>query len=327
MNATIGHRSLATAATGGQGWTHLDIPDQTGRTVLVTGANSGLGYLTSLYLAGQGAHVIMTARDPDKGRQAHARIMATRPKGTVELRRLDLTDLSEVKAFAETLLSEGNRLDVLVNNAGIMMPPRTLTPQGHEQQFGVNHLAHFALTNLLLPLLARGRDSRVVTLSSDLHKRGKIHFDDLSGAHHYGRVAYYAQSKLANVLFALELHRRCKNLGVPIKSVLAHPGYAATNLQMSGPSGVLKWFMRFGNRFLAQPADMGVLPQLFAIAALDVRSGQFIGPDGPNEKKGYPTQVEPVAAGRDEDLADRLWQISEALTGVSFRAPDASLAL
>lgn len=297
-------------------WTLRDLPDQAGRTVLVTGANSGLGYLTCLQLAKRGAHVIMAVRDLGKGRLAQARIMAARPRGSVELRQLDLADMDQVKAFAQRLLDERKPIDVLVNNAGIMMPPRSLTPQGHELQFGVNHLAHFALTGLLLPLLLKGRDSRVVTVSSDLHKRGRIRFDDLAGNRNYGRIAFYAQSKFANVLFALELDRRLRAAGLPVKSLLAHPGYAATNLQMSGPSGALKLFMRFGNRFLAQPAEMGVLPQLYAIAAPEADSGQFIGPDGPNEKKGYPTQVQPVETARDRALAERLWRLSEALTGV-----------
>ena len=303
-------------------WTEKDMPDQAGRTVVVTGANSGLGYLTSLELARQGAHVVMAVRDLDKGRLAQARILATRPKGSTELRRLDLANLDEVKTFARRLLDEHKAIDVLVNNAGIMMPPRSLTAQGHELQFGVNHLAHFALTGLLLPLLLEGRDSRVVTLSSDLHKRGRLHFDDLAGKRKYGRVAFYAQSKFANVLFALELDRRLRAAGLPVKSLLAHPGYAATNLQMSGPSGVLKLFMRFGNRFLAQSAQVGVLPQLYAIAAAEADGGQFIGPDGPNEKKGHPTQVQPVEAARDHSLAERLWLLSEELTGVRIDFTD-----
>ena len=315
MNLMAKHRDVSTTA-GGRRWTHQDIPDQNGRTVLVTGANSGLGYLTSLHLAKHGAHVIMTARDPQKGRRAHTAVMAARPKGSAEVRQLDLADLGEVRAFAKDLLRNNDRLDVLVNNAGIMMPPRSMTRQGHELQFGVNHLAHFALTGLLLPLLLKGRDSRVVTISSDLHKRGRIHFDDPTGDRKYGRIAFYAQSKFANVLFALELHRRLTGAGLPVKSLLAHPGYAATNLQMSGPTGVLKLFMHIGNRFFAQPAEMGVLPQLYASTAVEADSGQFIGPDGPNEKKGYPTLVQPIQAARDETLAKRLWQVSEELTGV-----------
>lgn len=300
------------------GWTDASIPDQAGRTALVTGANSGLGYLTSLKLAQHGAHVIMAVRDLNKGYEAKARIEATSPRGRVELRELDLADLSRVKTFAGRLLASDTRLDLLVNNAGIMMPPRILTVQGHELQFGVNHLAHFALTGMLLPRLREGASSRVVTISSDLHKRGQIHFDDLAGARRYGRIDFYAQSKFANVLFALELDRRLRASGLPIQSVLAHPGYAATNLQMSGPSGVLKLFMHIGNRFIAQPAEMGVLPQLFAATAPEVQGGDFIGPDGPKEMKGHPTLVRPIPAAEDEVLAARLWQRSVELTGVAF---------
>ncbi|GAB3386724.1 SDR family NAD(P)-dependent oxidoreductase [Azotobacter armeniacus] len=305
-----------TSLSGPRGWTSSDIPDQTGRSVLVTGANSGLGFLTSLELARHGAHVLMTARDLQKGRDALARIQAHRPRGSAELRQLDLTDLEQVKAFGERLIAEETRIDLLVNNAGIMMPPHTLTPQGHELQFGVNHLAHFALTGLLLPRIGESRDGRVVTITSDLHKRGRIHFGDLAGEHKYGRIAFYAQSKFANVLFALELDRRLRAVGAPIKSVLAHPGYAATNLQMSGPRGILKLFLRFGNRFLAQPAEMGVLPQLYAATAPEVESGEFVGPDGRNEKKGYPTRVRPVEVALDTSLAGQVWQLSMDLTGV-----------
>lgn len=322
MNTNATPHNIVSADASGCRWNRSDIPDQTGRTVLVTGANSGLGYLTSLELAGRGANVIMTARDQERGRQARASILATHPNGSVELRQLDLANLDEVKEFASQLLNENRRVDILINNAGVMMPPHSLTQQGHELQFGVNHLAHFALTGLLLPMLREGRDSRVVTLSSDLHKRGHIHFDDLTGTRNYDRVAYYAQSKLANALFGLELDRRLAATGRPVKSLLAHPGYSATNLQKSGPSGLLKLILRFGNRFLAQPAEMGVLPQLYAATAPEAVSGQFIGPDGRNEMKGYPTLVQPVDAARDQDLAERLWQLSENLTGVRPYFPD-----
>lgn len=298
------------------GWTADDIPDQAGRVHLVTGANSGLGYEMSLALARRGAHVIMTARSEARGRAAVAGIRAAVPGASVELRLLDLSDLAEVERFAGRLGEAGTRLDVLVNNAGVMMPPRSLTRQGFELQFGVNHLAHFALTGLLLDRLAAGRDPRVVTVSSDLHRRGAIRFDDLDGGRRYGRVAFYAQSKLANVLFALELDRRLRAAGSPIRSLVAHPGYAATRLQRSGPTGVLELFLRLGNRFLAQPAAMGALSQLYAATAPGVQGGQFIGPDGRNEKRGHPTVVRPVATALDADPARRLWLLSEQLTGV-----------
>jgi len=297
-------------------WTANDIPDHSGRTVIVTGANSGLGFVTSRELARHGAHVIMTARDPIKGRAALDAILATRPRGSAELRLLDLADLDTVKAFAKRLLADGTPVDVLINNAGIMMPPRSLSAQGFELQFGVNHLAHFALTLMLLERIKASRDGRIVTVSSDLHKRGFIHFDDLDGARNYGRVAFYAQSKFANVLFALELDRRLKAAGIPIRSVLAHPGYAATNLQLSGPTGVLNLFMRIGNRFIAQSAEMGALNELYAATAPDIEGGVFIGPDGKNEMKGHPAIVQPIASARDEEVARRLWQVSEERAGV-----------
>jgi NAD(P)-dependent dehydrogenase (short-subunit alcohol dehydrogenase family) len=297
-------------------WTEQAMPDQSGRTILVTGANSGLGFVTSLELARKGAHVLMTARDPAKGEDALVRIRAAVPNASIELRRLDLADLDQVKSFARQLIDDKVPLDILINNAGVMMPPRTLTGQGFELQFGVNHLAHFALTGLLLETLAKQPDSRVVTVSSDLHRRGHIHFDDLDGAKTYGRIAFYAQSKFANVLFALELDRRLRAAGLPLRSLLAHPGYAATNLQTSGPTGLLNLFMRIGNRFMAQSMEMGALPQLYAATAPQAESGQFIGPDGRNEMKGYPTLVQPIATARDPEVAAKLWTLSEQLTGV-----------
>ena len=308
------------AAAARRPWAAESIPDQRDRIAVVTGANSGLGFLTSLELARHGAHVIMTVRNLEKGRAASERIRAVLARdggtGSVELRELDLADLEQVQRFSERLWEDGVEPDLLVNNAGVMMPPRTLTRQGHELQFGVNHLAHFALTALLWPRMQRRRDARIVTISSGLHRRGAIRFDDLSGERRYDRVAYYAQSKLANVLFALELDRRLRAAGVPIKSLLAHPGYAATQLQLSGPRGVLKLFMRFGNRFIAQSAEMGVLPQLYAATAPEAEGGQFIGPDGRRELEGHPTVVAPVAHARNLALAAALWQESERLAGV-----------
>ncbi|PSH65169.1 oxidoreductase [Phyllobacterium sophorae] len=297
-------------------WTTRDIADQTGRTFLVTGANSGLGYLTSLEVARRGAHVLMTARNQTKGIQAIQRIRSLVPDAKVELRLLDLADLAAVKSFAQQIIDDGTPVDVLVNNAGVMMPPRSLTRQGFEMQFGVNHLAHFALTALLIERLQKGNDPRVVTLSSDLHKRGRIHYEDLDGAKKYGRISFYAQSKFANTLFGLELDRRLRAVGNPVRSLLAHPGYAATNLQLSGPTGFLNVFMRIGNRFIAQSAEMGVLNQLYAATEPGVESGQFIGPDGRNEMKGYPTLVQPIGAAQDIADAGRLWRLSEELTNV-----------
>ncbi|MBA8903878.1 oxidoreductase [Phyllobacterium sp. P30BS-XVII] len=297
-------------------WTANDIPDQSGRTFLVTGANSGLGYITSLELARRGARVLMTARDETKGRAAVAQIRLIVPRAQLELHIFNMADLEQVKQFALGLITNETAIDVLINNAGIMMPPRTLTPQGFELQFGVNHLAHFALTGLLIERLSKGQDPRVVTVTSDLHKRGTIRFDDLTGAKAYGRVAFYAQSKFANAVFGLELDRRLRAHQSPVRSLLAHPGYSATNLQLSGPTGFLNLFMRIGNRFMAQTAEMGALNLLYAACAADVEGGQFFGPDGRNEMKGYPTLVEAVSSAKDPVLADRLWQLSVELTGV-----------
>lgn len=297
-------------------WTADQIPDQSGRSFLVTGANSGLGFITARELARRNACVIMTARDEGKGLQALEQIRAAVPGAKIELRLLDLADLDQVRNFAGALIAEKTSIDVLVNNAGIMMPPRSLTRQGFELQFGVNHLAHFVLTGLLLGQLKAGHAPRVVTVSSSLHKRGAIHFNDLDGAKAYSRIAFYAQSKFANVLFALELDRRLRRAGLPIRSVLAHPGYAATNLQLNGTTGLLRLLMRFGNRFFAQSAEKGALNLLYATAAPDVHGGQFVGPDGRHEKSGDPTIVQPVASAKDQALAERLWRLSENLTGI-----------
>ncbi|MFJ8013767.1 oxidoreductase [Streptomyces sp. NPDC096339] len=296
-------------------WTADDIPDQSGRTVVVTGANSGLGYVTARELARHGAHVILTARNADKGRTALDRLRGDLPGSAVELRSLDLADLDSVHAFVDAL---DTPVDVLINNAGIMMPPRSLTKQGFESQFGTNHLGHFALTGLLLERLRAGRDPRVVTVSSTLHKNGTIHFDDLDGQRSYSPRGFYAQSKYANVLFGLELDRRLRANDLPVLSLLAHPGYSATNLQSAGPTGLLKAILKVTNRYVAQDVETGALNQLYAAAAPQTQGGQFIGPDGRNESKGHPTLVQPVESAKDPETARRLWDLSEQLTGVRY---------
>ncbi len=299
-------------------WTAEKIPDQTGKSFLVTGANSGLGYVTARELARHGAHVIMAVRNEEKGREALKTIQGELPQARLELRRVDLSDLESVHRLADGLTSEGIAIDVLVNNAGIMMPPRSLSPQGHESQFAANHLGHFALTGLLFPVIAKGHDPRVVTVSSGLHRRGRIYFDDLTGERKYSPVAYYSQSKFANVLFALELDRRLRAASSPVRSLLAHPGYAATNLQSTGPTGVLAFLMRFGNSLFAQSMEMGALPQLYAATEAGAQSGEFYGPDGAGEQKGYPKVVKPVASATDPQTAARLWKLSEEITGVEY---------
>ena len=299
-------------------WSADDVPDQAGRTFIVTGANSGLGYETTVELAGHGGRVIMAVRSGAKGEQALAKLRALHPDASLELRLLDLSDLDSVRAFAEGTVADRIPVDVLINNAGIMMPPRSLTRQGFESQFATNHLGHFALTGLLLEMLKGGRDARVVTVSSNLHKRGSIQFDDLTGARRYTPTAFYAQSKFANVLFGLELDRRLRASGLPVKSLLAHPGYSATNLQSTGPTGLRNLALKLSNRLFAQDVKMGVLSQLYAATDPNAQSGQFIGPDGRGESRGHPTVVQPVEAAKNPAVAARLWSVSEELTGVHY---------
>lgn len=299
-------------------WTASAIPDLTGRTFVVTGANSGLGLASTRQLARHGAHVVMAVRNEIKGRQAVADIRAAVPDASLELRQIDLADLDSVKAFGARAHDDGLRVDVLINNAGVMIPPRTLSPQGHEVQFAGNHLGHFALTGLLLDLLQRGRDPRVVTLTSIGHHGGQIFFDDLTGARKYQRVKYYDQSKFANVLFGLELDRRLRAVNSPVRSLLAHPGITATNLQLSGPTGVFRVGGFLTNRLFAQDVEIGILPTLRAATSADAEGGQLFGPDGWRELRGHPTVVRPDPRAEDPETARRLWTLSEELTGVSY---------
>jgi NAD(P)-dependent dehydrogenase (short-subunit alcohol dehydrogenase family) len=299
-------------------WTAAQVKDQSGRRFVVTGANSGLGFETARQLAAHGAGVVLAGRSGGTGLAAVERIKAGNPGALVEFRLLDLADLDSVRDFAGMLARDAVALDVLVNNAGVMFPPRLLTRQGFESQFATNHLGHFALTGLLFDTIRRGEDARVVTVSSLEHKGGAIHFDDLTGARSYSPRGFYRQSKFANVLFALELDRRVRAAGIPVRSVLAHPGWSATNLQTSAPTGVMKQLMRIGNRVLAQSAEMGALSQLYAAVDPGAESGSFYGPDGLGELRGHPTRVRPAPSATDAGTARRLWELSEELTGVSF---------
>ncbi|MCT9077209.1 oxidoreductase [Streptomyces fulvoviolaceus] len=288
-------------------WNATHLPDLTGRTAVVTGANSGIGLTAATALAGAGAHVVFAVRDPKRG-EAAARTV----NGSTEVRRLDLADLSSVREFAAAW--EGP-LNLLLNNAGVMMLPQQRTRDGFEMQFGTNHLGHFALTNLLLPHIT----DRVVTVSSGLHKGGSgtINFDDLNLAANYNPTGAYAQSKLANLLFTLELQRRLTESGSPVRATAAHPGYAATNLQSHAASPVSRVFMKIGNRFMAQDDRAGSLPTLYA-ATQDLPGASYVGPDGFGEMRGAPTLVGRSAAASDPAAARRLWTVSEELTGVGF---------
>ncbi|MEV4433336.1 oxidoreductase [Streptomyces sp. NPDC049585] len=299
-------------------WTADHIPDQTGRTFVVTGATSGLGLATTRALARRGGHVILAVRDQTKGR----RIAAELPGARLDVRHVDLADLDSVRAFAGRLHAEYARVDVLINNAGVMAPPRTLSPQGHELQFACNHLGHFALTGLLLDLLSAGDDPRVVTVSSLNHRKARIDFDDLHGERSYSPMGAYNQSKLANAVFGHELHRRLTATGSPVRSLLAHPGYTATALQMRASTAALRLLLgRIGNPLLAQRPDQGALPQLYAATAPDAAAGDFIGPDGAGELRGSPKRVPLSATATDPAVGSRLWDLSEHLTGIRFALP------
>ncbi len=298
-------------------WTARDIPDQSGRVAVVTGANSGLGLATATELARARARVVLACRDEVKGAGAGGRICSEVPAADVHVARLDLADLGSVRSFAENLGLE--RVDLLINNAGVMAPPRRLTKDGFESQFGTNHLGHFALTGLLLPRLLTAPAPRVVTVSSALHRRGTIDFDDLQGERRYNRWSAYGQSKLANLMFCFELQRRATAARTSLESVAAHPGYAATNLQFAGPNRFYeRAFMVIGNRLFAQSAEMGALPTLYAATVPDLPGGTYVGPDGRGEQRGYPRIVTAARKAYDEDAWRRLWEVSEALTGVHY---------
>ena len=297
-------------------WTAADIPDQTGRVAVITGANTGLGYETALALADHGAHVVLAVRNLDKGKDAAARITAQSPHADVALAELDLTSLESVRAAAEQLRSAHDRIDLLINNAGVMWTPKSTTKDGFELQFGTNHLGHFAFTGLLLDRLLPVAGSRVVTVSSVGHRiRADIHFDDLQSERGYSRVGAYGQAKLANLLFTYELQRRLAPQGTTI-AVAAHPGGSRSELTRNLPpllTSVAAVLMP-----LFQGADMGALPTLRAATDPGVLGGQYYGPDGFGEQRGYPKIVASSEKSHDVDVQRRLWAVSEQLTGVVY---------
>ena len=287
-------------------WTPADIPDLSGNTAIVTGANSGIGLAAARHLAAHGARVVLAVRDPGRGEDAAATI-----DGEREVRTLDLADLDSVRAFAAGW--EGP-VDLLVNNAGIMATPFGRTRDGFELQIGTNHLGHFALTNLMLDQV-RGR---VVTVSSNAHRMGRVDLDDLNWeSRRYGRWPAYGQTKLANLLFTLELQRRLDEAGSPVRATAAHPGWSATGLQGHTGSRFHHVVMAIGNRVIAQSDERGSWPTLFA-AVEDIPGGSYAGPDGIGQHRGKPRLVGRSAAARDADTARGLWELSERLTGTSF---------
>lgn len=303
-------------------WTATNIPPLRGRTALVTGA-AGLGFETARQLARAGADVIMASRDPDRGAEAVARIQAETPSASVRFEAVDLASLASVSALATRLRGQTDVLDLLVNNAGVMTPRRRMeTEDGFEIQFGTNHLAHFALTGLLLPLLVKGRQARVVTLSSIAARQGRIDFDDLQALRRYRAMPVYAQSKLACLMFALELQRRSEANGWRVTSIAAHPGVSRTGLLYNTPGGPggLRRGMRAMLWFLFQPVAQGALPPLFAATALEAEGGAYYGPDGFSELNGFPGKARIPGPALDAAACERLWDVSADLTGVRFEA-------
>ena len=293
-------------------WSEADIPDQSGRTAVVTGANSGIGFETARALAARGARVVLACRSEEKGRDASLRLRAAVPDADARFEPLDLGALESVRRFAEKLAAEERRLDLLVNNAGVMMPPYGKTADGFETQLGTNHLGHFALTGLLLPLVRATPGARVVSVSSLAHFWGGIAFDDLQSERSYNPTRAYGQSKLANLLFARELQRRFEAARVDALSAAAHPGSTRTELQRH--SGLMNAIVRV---FSQQPPE-GALPSLYAATAPDVRGGEYFGPSGFAGCLGPPGRARSSPRANDATAARRLWEVSEQLTGVSF---------
>ena len=304
-------------------WTADDIPPQTGKLAVVTGANSGIGYATALELARKGASVVLACRNPSKAEDALARLKTSVPGAKAELAALDLSDRKSVRAFGAAFAARNAPLDLLINNAGIMAPlTRRTSPDGFELQLATNHFGHFALTALLLTSLKRAPAPRVVTVASISHRHGRIDFNDLQRERRYSPWPAYSQSKLANLLFAFELQRRADKAGFKLLSVSAHPGVSRTKLLENGPGGGRSSLMtRVADLFMplvCQPEEQGALPSLFAATSADAVPGGYYGPDGFLEMAGFPVRVGCSTRAKDEDAARRLWDLSEKLTGASF---------
>ncbi|MCB0154333.1 MAG: SDR family NAD(P)-dependent oxidoreductase [Anaerolineae bacterium] len=309
----VSKQQQASGEASGDDWTTADIPDQSGRVAIVTGANSGIGYEAALALAQKGATVVMACRSLPKAESAAEQIRQSNPPGQVVVMHLDLASLDSVRGFVADFLARYDRLDLLINNAGVMaLPQRYETADGFEMQFGTNHLGHFALTGLLLDVLSGTPQSRVVTVSSGAHEMGKVEFDNLNAERDYQRWGAYGLSKLANLLFTYELQRRLERVGKEVKAVAAHPGYSDTNLQAHTA------FFQVLNKIMAQDQSMGALPTLRAATDPTVHGGDYYGPGGFMAMRGYPVKVQSNDRSHDEAVAARLWQASEELTGVTF---------
>ncbi len=302
-------------------WTAGQMPSQSGKTALITGANSGIGYRTALELARHGAVVLLGCRNAGKGEAALERLRREVPNAEAELALLDMASLASIRAFAARFIASGRTLDILINNAGVMaIPTREETVDGFERQMGTNHLGHFALTGLLLPALRKSVDPRVVTVASLAHRNGKIELDNLQSERRYKPWDAYSHTKLANILFAKELDRRSKAAGVPLLSVAVHPGISRTSIFENGPgtSDLKSKIMGLVAPLLMQDEEMGALPTEYAATMPGLQGGDYIGPDGLAEFRGYPKVVQPRAQALDESTARALWDASEKLTGVVY---------
>lgn len=303
----------------GTNWSVADIPDQTGRVFVVTGANSGIGFEAARVLVAKGAHVVLACRNPAKAVEAEQRLRAEKDHAAVEVMALDVSRVASVRAFAERFRARHKRLDGLCNNAGVMAPPYGLTDEGFEVQMATNHFGHFALTGLLLDLLSSSAPSRVVNVSSGLHHLGGDRFEAIMEGRRFNPWVLYGQSKLANVLFTAELDRRLRAKGLDVRAVACHPGYAATNLQTTAGSGGATFgysesVARVVNKLFARPAAEGAWPTLYALTSPDAQGGDYVGPGG----GGIPRKETPSRAARDADLARRLWVISARTTKVDY---------
>lgn len=294
-------------------WTAENIPNQKGKTVIVTGSSSGIGYEAARVLANKGATVIIAVRSLEKGKAAADKILDQKKDADIKVLKLDLANLASVREFAAEFNKAHARLDLLINNAGVMIPPYSKTADGFELQFGTNHLGHFALTGQLLDVLINTKGARIVNVSSGAHKSGKLDFDDLTWEkRRYSAWKAYGDSKIANLYFTFKLNRKLKENGFDTIATAAHPGWTATELQRH--TGIIE----FLNRFFAQDISMGALPTLRAAFDVNAKGGEYFGPEGFMEMRGYPVEVKPNNLAKDAQIAERLWEVSEQLTGVKF---------
>lgn len=294
-------------------WCDENIPNQAGRIVIITGASSGIGFYAAQFLAEKNATVILAVRNLEKGSNAGKSILAQNPYAKLHILKLDLSDLQSIHAFADEFKNKFSQLNVLINNAGVMACPFTRTKDGLEIQIGTNHFGHFALTALLFPLLKSTFDSRVVSVSSALHKYGKIDFDDINwGKRKYKTWNAYADSKIANLYFAFHLNKNLVERKITVKSVAAHPGVAITELQRHKSS------IKILTKLFGQRAEMGALPLIYAAAGSNVSGGDFFGPDGFNEIRGFPKKVNATSRAKEEAISQKLWRVSQSLTNVNF---------